>query len=221
MRSPGPRRRTAPGGRPVGAPILAAGLAFGLLAGTASAAPGPSPGPSPGSAQEAADTAWTEPPGGSSPRAVVAPDSVRLDSMVAEVADRLRCPVCRNQSVLESTATLSRQMQSVIREKLAAGETPEEIEAYFVDKYGEWILLRPEAEGIGLLVYVLPAVALLGGGILMFWTIRRWSSVTPGGGSAGDRASSSGTGRDRTSEDGLEHLPAEEREWLRRELGTG
>ncbi len=178
--SPGPGRRTAPGGRPPGGPLLAVVLAVGLLAAMAP--------------QEAP------------PRRAVAPDSARLDSLTAEVASKLRCPVCRNQSVLESTATLARQMQSVIRERLAAGDSPEEIQAYFVDKYGEWILLRPEAEGIGLLVYVLPALALLAGGILVALALGRWSRASPGGEPAS------------APEDGLEGLDPEERRWIRRQV---
>jgi cytochrome c-type biogenesis protein CcmH len=138
-----------------------------------------------------------------------------MDSLTAEVADKLRCPVCRNQSVLESTATLSRQMQSVIREKLAAGESPEEIKAYFVDKYGEWILLRPEAEGIGLLVYVLPALALLAGGILVTVVLRRWSRA-----SADDRRENHAGGGDGDDDQGLEDLAPEERRWIRQQVGS-
>lgn len=162
-------------------------------------------------AQEAGDTTWTRASGEPPPRSIVAPDSARLDSLVAEVASRLRCTVCRNQSVLESTASLSRQMQSVIREKLAAGESPEEVEAYFVDKYGEWILLQPKASGMGLLVYVLPPLALLGGGVLVFGALRRWSRAT---GAEAD-------GGDPTGEDlGLEAFSPEERDWLRRQVGV-
>lgn len=202
--------------RAPGALVLLGAVLVGIAWGAAA--------PDPASAQEAVDTArpGTEPPGSAPPRQVIAPDSARLDTLVAEVASKLRCPVCRNQSVLESTATLSRQMQSVIREKLAAGESPEEIKAYFVDKYGEWILLRPEAEGIGLLVYVLPALALVAGGVLVFVLLRRWSrEPDPAGPAAGeerDRAEGPAAG---DPGEGLEHIPSEDREWLRREIEAG
>lgn len=104
------------------------------------------------------------------------PSEAELDRLTAEVADRLRCPVCRNQSILESPSELAREMQSVIRERLAAGESPEEVKAYFVSRYGEWVLLKPEPKGATLLVYVLPALAFLIGGGLVAWRLQRWAA---------------------------------------------
>lgn len=87
----------------------------------------------------------------------------KLDNRTAQVAAQLRCPVCRGQSVLESQATLANEMKEEIRRRLAAGEKPDAIKKYFVSRYGEWILLKPPARGINLLVYLLPAGLLLGG----------------------------------------------------------
>lgn len=105
-----------------------------------------------------------------------------LDDLTARVADQLRCPVCRNQSVLESSSALAREMQAEIRRRLARGETPEEVKAYFVSRYGEWILLQPPARGINLLVYLLPAAALLVGVYVVVRLVRRWTdeASTPG-----------------------------------------
>lgn len=101
-----------------------------------------------------------------------------LDAMTARVADQLRCTVCRNQSVLESSADLSREMQAEIRRRLASGDSPEEVRAYFVDRYGEWILLQPRAEGLNLLVYVLPAAGLLLGALLVWRLLLTWSATS-------------------------------------------
>ncbi|MGH7539486.1 MAG: cytochrome c-type biogenesis protein, partial [Gemmatimonadota bacterium] len=111
-----------------------------------------------------------------------------IDQLTARVAAQLRCPVCRNQSVLESSAELSRQMQSLIRERLAAGDSPEEVKAFFVQRYGEWILLQPEPEGVNLLVYVLPALVLLGGLAWLVRVITRWSRRPATDAAAPDRA---------------------------------
>lgn len=108
-----------------------------------------------------------------------------LDAMTARVADQLRCTVCRNQSVLESSADLSREMQAEIRRRLASGDSPEEVRAYFVDRYGEWILLQPRAEGLNLLVYVLPAAGLLLGALLVWRLLLTWSAAPA---ADGDRA---------------------------------
>lgn len=108
------------------------------------------------------------------------PDGAALDQLTAQVAAQLRCPVCRNQSVLESSATLSQEMQREIRRRLAAGDSPAEVKQYFVSRYGEWILLQPPAEGINLLVYILPALALLAGLVLAWRQIRSWAAAGEG-----------------------------------------
>ena len=107
--------------------------------------------------------------------------AAELDQLAAEVAAQLRCPVCRNQSVLESSSGLAREMQSVVRDRLASGETPEEVRAYFVDRYGDWILLKPEPKGMNLLVYLLPAAALLFGGVILYYRFKRWTGATASG----------------------------------------
>jgi len=102
-------------------------------------------------------------------------DSARdaeLDAVAARIAATLRCPVCRSQSVLESSSQIARQMQALIREKLEAGETPEEITDFFIASYGDFILLRPRARGLNALVYILPAVAFLLGLALIMWKLR-------------------------------------------------
>lgn len=100
-----------------------------------------------------------------------------LDAQVRKLASELGCPVCQGLSVEESQAELSREFKALIREQLAAGRTPAEVKAYFVSKYGEWILLQPEAKGFNLLVYVLPVVALLAGAGLLVARVRRWTRV--------------------------------------------
>ncbi|RMF94200.1 MAG: cytochrome c-type biogenesis protein CcmH [Nitrospinota bacterium] len=68
-------------------------------------------------------------------------------------------------------------MRNLIREKLEAGETPEQIQAYFVEKYGEWILLSPKPQGVNLLVWVLPPLFLVIGGVVVGITVRQWAKT--------------------------------------------
>ena len=96
-----------------------------------------------------------------------------IDAQTAEIGATLRCPICRQQSVAESSSRIAREMQGVIRAMLMDGRTPEEIEAWFVEAYGPWILLRPRAEGINLFVYVGPALAFALGGWMVVRRIRR------------------------------------------------
>ncbi len=88
---------------------------------------------------------------------------------------RLRCPVCAGASIEESPVYQSEEMRAVVREQIAAGKTDREIEDYFISKYGEWILLEPPKRGINLLVYVLPLVLVLGGGVFVYRTARQWT----------------------------------------------
>lgn len=96
-----------------------------------------------------------------------------LDARTAAIGATLRCPVCRQQSVAESSSRIAREMQGVIRTMLADGSTPDEIEAHFVEAYGPWILLKPRAEGVNLFVYLGPAVAFLLGGLFFLRRVRR------------------------------------------------
>lgn len=101
-------------------------------------------------------------------------DSI-LEARTREVAAVLRCPVCQGLSIEASPSELSTEMKDVVREQLRAGKTPDEVKAYFVSKYGEWILLEPKASGMNLLVYALPILLVLGGMILILFMVRRWT----------------------------------------------
>ena len=66
-------------------------------------------------------------------------------------------------------------MRTVVRDKLKAGETPDQIRAYFVSKYGEWILLEPKMTGLNIALYALPVVLIGGGIVLIVFLVRRWT----------------------------------------------
>jgi cytochrome c-type biogenesis protein CcmH len=101
-------------------------------------------------------------------------DSV-LEARTSEVASQLRCPVCQGLSIQESPSDLSQQMRAIVRDQLKAGKTPEEVKAYFVSKYGEWILLEPKPRGFNLLVYALPALLVVGGLGVIVVAVRKWT----------------------------------------------
>ncbi len=84
-----------------------------------------------------------------------------LDDRVYAVARHLMCPVCAGQTVAESDSSLAREMRALIRQKLLAGATTEEILRYFVSQFGESVLAEPPRRGIGLLLYVGPLLALV------------------------------------------------------------
>ncbi len=111
--------------------------------------------------------AWAAPP----------PGSVNEDT-VHQIAAGLRCVVCQNLSVADSPSETANQMRGIIRERLQAGDTPEQVVAYFVDKYGEWILLSPRPHGFNLLVWVLPFAGIAVGLVAILLLARRWSRRT-------------------------------------------
>ncbi len=95
-----------------------------------------------------------------------------LDRQVREIALGLRCPVCQNLSVADSPSPLAGEMRAVIRRKLEAGESREQITQYFVQNYGEGILLDPPRQGFTLLLWLGAALALVVGGLLMVARLR-------------------------------------------------
>lgn len=90
------------------------------------------------------------------------------------IAEDLRCPVCQGLSVADSHSPTAEAMKEDIRRQVDAGASDADIRASYVARYGEWILLRPEASGVGALVWVLPVSALLLGAGGLALAFRRW-----------------------------------------------
>jgi cytochrome c-type biogenesis protein CcmH len=96
------------------------------------------------------------------------PISLEERESVAQGIDKsLMCPVCPSETIDQSQVEIARQMRVMVREKLAQGESRNEILQFFVDRYGPGILAEPPRSGFNLLVWIVPPVALLlGSGIL-------------------------------------------------------
>jgi cytochrome c-type biogenesis protein CcmH len=117
----------------------------------------------------------------STARPVAAADTA-LERRTRDVASGLRCPVCQGLSIADSPSELALEMKGLVREQLAAGKTPDEIEGYFIEKYGEWVLLEPRAQGLNLLVYLLPVALVIGGAAFVLRYVRannEANSTTP------------------------------------------
>lgn len=96
-----------------------------------------------------------------------------LDDQVHAIARQLMCPVCAGQTVAESDSALAREMKAIIRQKLQAGETPDQIVRYFVGQFGDSVLAEPRAGGVSLILYAGPPLALIAGVAIAVVFIRR------------------------------------------------
>ena len=92
-----------------------------------------------------------------------------IEERVLAITDMLRCPTCQGISVRDSEASFSRQIRDKVRRMVEEGQSDEDIKAYFVSRYGEWILRAPKKEGLGLVLWLAPGAALLlAGGLIGF-----------------------------------------------------
>jgi len=115
-------------------------------------------------------------------------DDPVLEARAREISGGLRCPVCRNESIDESNATLSADLRVMVRERLVAGDTDAEVVAAIVNRYGEFVLLRPDATGVNLILWLAaPAmlIAALGIGLV---SLRRRSTAANDSGLSEDEA---------------------------------
>ena len=102
------------------------------------------------------------------------------DVQVERVAATLRCPTCQGLSVADSPSKVAQSMRDIIGEQLAAGRTPDDVRAWFVDRYGEWILLSPSSAGLGGLLWVLPGIVVAAGAVAVLVLLRRRGLTTGG-----------------------------------------
>jgi len=94
------------------------------------------------------------------------------DMKARQIAEELRCPICEGLSVADSPSQLAVQMRGVILQKVEAGESREQILTYFVDRYGETILMEPPRSGFTTIAWVAPYVALLATLAFLGWKLR-------------------------------------------------
>ena len=76
-----------------------------------------------------------------------------LEARARTLSEGLRCPICRNESIDESHASLSKDLRIILRERLVAGDTDAETVDYMVQRYGEFILLNPQVTGVNWLLW--------------------------------------------------------------------
>lgn len=112
----------------------------------------------------------------------VQPDEVMADpakeARARELSRELRCMVCQNQSIDDSDAPLARDLRLLVRERIATGDSDSQVIDFLVARYGEFVLLRPRLTPHTLLLWLLPPLALAGGGLAIWFFSRRRSQTS-------------------------------------------
>ena len=104
------------------------------------------------------------------PVLAVQPDEIlqdpALESRAREISRQIRCPVCQGESIDDSNAPISRDLRIIIRERLTAGDSDEQVIDFVVARYGEFVLFNPRASGSNLILWLAgPAMLVVAGGI--------------------------------------------------------
>ena len=113
------------------------------------------------------------------PLSAAVQDETDVDIQVREIAKTLRCTVCQTENIWESGAPLAQQMRGVIRDRIALGHSTEEIRAYFLSRYGDYILMEPPKHGVNWLIWVAPFLLLVIGGFFLYKEVTHWVRDTP------------------------------------------
>ncbi len=116
-----------------------------------------------------------------SPAFAVQPDEVlanaELEARARALSVELRCLVCQNQSIDDSNAPLARELRILLRERLVAGDTDQEVLDFLVERYGQYVLLKPRFNATTALLWIAPPLLVIGGAILAFGVVRRRSTA--------------------------------------------
>jgi cytochrome c-type biogenesis protein CcmH len=112
----------------------------------------------------------------------VQPDEVLddpvLEQRARDLSQGLRCPVCRNESIDESNAELSRELRILLRERLVDGDSDDQAVDFLVARYGEFVLLRPDTRGVNVVLwYAAPVMLLIA--LSIGWSVIRRPAVAP------------------------------------------
>jgi cytochrome c-type biogenesis protein CcmH len=111
----------------------------------------------------------------------VQPDEIMSDpaqeSRARDLSRGLRCMVCQNQSIDDSSAPLARDLRLLVRERIAAGDSDQQVLDFLVDRYGDFVLLKPPFETSTLALWLLTPILLVGGGLVLWGYSRRRSKA--------------------------------------------
>ncbi len=113
----------------------------------------------------------------STPALAVEPDEMLQDPVqearAREIAKELRCPVCQGEAIDESQAPLASDLRKLVRARIVAGDTDEQVLNYIHDRYGDYILMSPPFSPKNVLLWLSPFLVVAGGGFIVFRLSRK------------------------------------------------
>ena len=102
---------------------------------------------------------------------IVNANNIQIDQ--SKIFKNIRCLICQGQSVADSNSEFAQTIKLVVRDQINEGKTEKEIYNFLVEKYGEWILLKPNFNYNSLILWFFPYLIFIVGGISLFLLIRK------------------------------------------------
>ena len=102
---------------------------------------------------------------------IVNANNIQIDQ--GKIFKNIRCLVCQGQSVADSNSEFAQTIKLVVRDQISEGKSEKEIYNFLVEKYGEWIVYKPPLNKANFLLWILPYLVFLSGGVLIFLIIRK------------------------------------------------
>jgi cytochrome c-type biogenesis protein CcmH len=100
-----------------------------------------------------------------------------LEARARAISRDLRCLVCQNQSIDDSNADLAHDLRLIVRERLTAGDSDQQVKEYLVARYGDYVLLEPPLKAKTLVLWFAPALLLLLGAGAIYAVLRRREAI--------------------------------------------
>ena len=95
------------------------------------------------------------------------------DGLDTKIFKNLRCIVCKGQSIAESNSDFAQTIKLVVRDKISQGKNEKEIYEFLAEKYGEWIVFKPLFRSHNLILWILPYLLFIIGGVFIFFLLKK------------------------------------------------
>jgi cytochrome c-type biogenesis protein CcmH len=105
-------------------------------------------------------------------------DDAEQEARYQQLTVELRCLVCQNQNLADSDAPLAQDLRREIYDMMQAGRSDDEIKQFLIDRYGDFVLYMPPVKSNTLLLWLMPAILLFGGALVVLMIVRKRKPIT-------------------------------------------